>query len=549
MADNRIMPRPSYEAEVKDCDRLFQTTLSLIRHQRGYVVDLPLLVRAYETAKSYHGDTRRHSGVLYLRHPLAVMEELARLRCKTSVLAAAVLHDTMEDCAVTYEYLREHFSYEIAEIVSAVTAIKAEEKEKEAPERMAAMTAWERHTFLDQLTDAKLISSKFQREAFLVRFADRVHNLSTIDACSPVKRKEKIASTRAFLIPAAEKLGMRYFSVLLQDECLRFDGEDYAKNHSALLLARRNALIQVGRKAYSQLDQVLQDALAEQNIFTVPQFNPFLKLRGSRRMSGEEPQTVQRRALLAYELQIQWPDRAEFDRSQMDLWEVLLTCRERGAAAMVHQFLTQFATPLRDAGIFYEIAYLERETAALRLTDSLGNRYRIVLIPEARLEAYFIGDANGDRLTMIDEEAPCDALRPQMTVYTYSVQKGYKKYEKCVPQGATALDFAFIVSPTLAHTTKGAWIHTWQGESATAPFTAADHCYPMGTVLNDGDVVHFDADYVPHVPTSCIYHTTIDRFDDINTEYARKCLIRYFKDRFPVQSEEGGAGMAATKAP
>ena len=129
MADNRILPRPSYEAEVKDCNRLFQTTLSLIRHQRGYVVDLPLLVRAYETAKSYHGDTRRHSGVLYLRHPLAVMEELARLRCKTSVLAAAVLHDTMEDCAVTYEYLREHFSYEIAEIVSAVTAIKAEEKE------------------------------------------------------------------------------------------------------------------------------------------------------------------------------------------------------------------------------------------------------------------------------------------------------------------------------------------------------------------------------------------------------------------------------------
>ena len=55
--------------------------------------------------------------MLYLRHPLAVMEELARLRCKTSVLAAAVLHDTMEDCAVTYEYLREHFSYEVAEIV------------------------------------------------------------------------------------------------------------------------------------------------------------------------------------------------------------------------------------------------------------------------------------------------------------------------------------------------------------------------------------------------------------------------------------------------
>ena len=141
---------------------------------------------------------------------------------------------------------------------------------------------------------------------------------------------------------------------------------------------------------------MLQDALAEQDVFTVPQFNPFLKLRGSRRMSREEPQTVQRRALLTYELQTQWPDGADFDRSQVDLWEVLLTCRERCSAAMVHQFLTQFATPLRDSGIFYEIAYLERETAALRLDGLPGESISDRSDPEARLEAYFIGDANGD---------------------------------------------------------------------------------------------------------------------------------------------------------
>ena len=524
---------PSYESEVADCNRMFQTMVSLIKRQKGYLVDLALLTKAYETAKAWHGDTRRHSGVLYLRHPLAVMEELARLRCKTSVLAAALLHDTMEDCAVSFEYLRENFTSEVAEIVDSVTAIKAEEKEREVPERMAAMTKQERHVFLDRLTDSKLIAAKRQREAFLVRFADRAHNLATIDACTPVKRKEKIASTRAFLIPAARKLGMRYFAILLEDECMRFDGEDYTDNRSAALLTRRNELMRVGSKAYSRLDQVLQDALAEQDVFSNPCFNPFMKLRGFRRTGGEEPQTIQRRALLAYELQRQWSGKADFGRSQVDLWEILLTARESTPAALLHQFLLLFTQPLREANLFYEYAGQEEAAVVIRLTDLLENRYRVVLVPEERLEAYFIGDTEGARLTMTNEQAPDHALRAQMTVYTYSAHKGYRKYEKCVPQGATALDFAFIVSPTLAHTTKGAWIHTWRGEAHTEAFTADDYCYPMGTVLNDGDVVHYDADYFPHEPEKCIYHTTIDRFGAINTEYARNCLIHFFKERYP----------------
>ena len=79
--------------------------------------------KAWETAKQLHQDSRRKSGELYICHPRSVMEELARLRCKSSILAAALLHDTMEDCSLTYEQLREDFSYEVAEIVSAVTAI------------------------------------------------------------------------------------------------------------------------------------------------------------------------------------------------------------------------------------------------------------------------------------------------------------------------------------------------------------------------------------------------------------------------------------------
>ena len=72
----------------------------------------------------------------------------------------------------------------------------------------------------------------------------------------------------------------------------------------------------------------------------------------------------------------------------------------------------------------------------------------------------------------------------------------------------------------------------------TAPeFSPDDYRYPLKTELNDGDVVHFDADYVPKLPdtlrpgqTQSINHATIDWFAQINTEYAKMCLIRYFKE-------------------
>ena len=123
-------------------------------------------------------------------------------------------------------------------------------------------------------------------------------------------------------------------------------------------------------------------------------------------------------------------------------------------------------------------------------------------------------------------------------MYSYSAKKGYRKYAKCVPYGATALDFAFIVSPAMAVTVKSAQIHKWK-EGVAHPFTEDDYSYPLRTVLSDGDVVHFHADYHPRIPGEeydeqkvSIAHATIDWFSDINTERAKNCLIRYFKDKY-----------------
>lgn len=538
MDNSQITQDKALLAELAGHDKIYESICKNMRRQPGYVVDWQLVDKAWETAKRFHLDTRRKSGELYICHPRSVMEELARLRCKSSVLAAALLHDTMEDCSLTFEQLREDFSYEVAQIVSAVTKIKSDEKA--ADPHFSSMTRAEQRDFLDKLTDAKLIASPYQREAFLVRFADRAHNLATIDSCETGKRLEKIASTRAFLIPAARKLGMRYFEVILSDFCMKFDGEDYQRNESVELLERRNALTRVSGSAYSRFDQSLQFALEEQNIFSFPTFNPFAKLRGFARDEGGEMLTTPRRVLLAWELKQQLLRCRYFERSYLDLWEIVLTYKDRDAHDMLEHFIDLYRRHLKSKGIFLEYVDQEQEAHVIRLSDQFDNNYRIVLVCESRLEAYFIGDPDGDRLTMIDEEAPGDALRPQITVYSYTPAKGYRKHSKCVPYGATALDFAFIINPALALTVRSARIHTWD-DLNTRPFTEDDYAYPLRTVLNDGDVVHFDADYHPKKRSGdtliwdgleSIPNAKIDWFSQINTDRAKACLIHYFKEKY-----------------
>ena len=508
---------PSYESEVRDCDSIFKNILRNMRRQPGYDVDFDLIRRAYETAKRLHGDTRRHSGVLYLRHPLSVMNSLSRLKCKASLLASALLHDTMEDCDYQYEELRSAFNDETAEIVSAVTAIKAAERETE--ESFKNLSAQDKHDFLDKLTDAKLVTSKYQREAFLLRFADREHNLSTLDACKPAKRRLKIEQTKAFLIPAAHLLGMRYYETSLSDYCLKFAENPTEYND---LLACRNQYITVSGFTFTEFDAIFQQGIQDQTYFAFPSFNPFARLRGGRKDGAIE----RRRRLLPYELKCQVPEGKRFSRQDICMNEVIITCEDQSKQEVLSHFIHFFETYLHPHGMFFEYLGDDEHSLVVKLTDMYENNYRIVIIPTHRLETYFIGDPNGEPLTLINDESISDALRPKITVYACSSYKPIRKFEGIVPQDSTALDFAFIINPALGRTVRFAQIKKWNGGTVT--FCPEDYNYPLKTVLEDGDVVHFVADYDPRHKQD-VEHATIDWFGYVNTEFAKNELIKYFK--------------------
>lgn len=522
-------PHPALKQQFYKCDRDYANLCKSIRKQKGYVVDWPLVDSAWEMVKQHHGTELRETGELALLHSQSVMAELAKLCCKSSVLASALLHDVMEGArGISYEQLREGFSEEVAQIVSAVTVINSAEVKDPHFDSMAPA---DQQAHLDRLNDAKLIASPYQREAFLVRFADCLQNLSTVSGCSNEEQSKELKTAQSFLIPAAHKLNMRYFETILSDRCMKLNGKEYDE-----LINHRTALTKVSGSAHSRLDQILLEAMEKQSIFSYPQFNPFATLRGYTRIPGqkEEMVAVSRRVLLPYELKQQLTHNSRFERSQLDLFEIILTSKHN-TRDMLKYFIDLHRCHLNEELFFLTYISGDDNSIVLRLTDALENNYRIILIPEGKLETYFIGSPDEKRLTLISEDAPGDSLRPKITVYSYSPKKGYRKYEN-VPYGATALDFAFIISSALAVTVKSAWIHKWK--SSTVSFSSSDHAYPLRTILSDDDVVYFNADYHPPIPGDVssqkvsIPHAAIDWFAFINTEYARHCLIKYLQGKY-----------------
>jgi hypothetical protein len=535
-----------------DPDVYFRFIMKIAESQPDYYVDTVLVSNAFDVAKSKHEGSFRKSGEPYIIHPLSVLETLVRLRCSSNVLAAGLLHDTMEDCGVTYEDLRTTFSDEVAGIVDAVTAIKLDERAEET----GSMSAIERHEYLDRLTDDKLLNSPHWRSALLVRMADRVHNLSTIAACSEGKRRQKIEKTKDFLVPIAESMGMHYFQVLLNDYCLKYQNDtalppsglpedlpgvrrEESKEYRTLRL-RRNEMLANSYEAFRAFDNTLGEAVQAQNFFSFSRFCPLSTLRGKR--EGEEGmQPPIRRALLPYEIKRQLKEDVDCDsfrRQDVVLNEVVLTCRAVDKRDMLSRFVVFYRDTVRLRDNYFLSFAGERDDALfVTLTDMWENNFRIVLLSSEKVGKYYTGDDDDSSLSL-SAGAISDALLPKMRVYTYA--KGFNGEPKIrahmVPKGATALDLAFHIETKdnrLAFSVIDAQIVKYPGKDreSTACISEKDYHYPLWTKLSEDDMVHFNADYyfVNETSRRAKDNSSIDWFMHVNTERARSALVAHIK--------------------
>lgn len=179
--------------------------------------DTDIIREAYYFAKEHHEGQKRNSGEDYIVHPFNVAYILAEMNMDVPTIIAGLLHDTIEDTSVTYDDVKEKFGEEVADLVDGVTKLKMlsyQTKQEKQAENIRKMV-------LAMAKDIRVI---------IVKFADRLHNMRTLEYMTPEKKREKALETIEIYAPLADRLGMSRVKSELEDLSLRYlDPENYYK--------------------------------------------------------------------------------------------------------------------------------------------------------------------------------------------------------------------------------------------------------------------------------------------------------------------------------
>lgn len=190
-------------------DLLYQQLIDTIR---GYhpSADISMIEKAYHIADKAHDDQVRKSGEPYIIHPLCVGIILAELELDKETIVAGLLHDVVEDTLFTVEELAKEFNEEIALLVDGVTKLTQLNYSKDKVEIQAENL---RKMFLAMAKDIRVI---------LIKLADRLHNMRTMEYQTPIKQREKARETMDIYAPIAQRLGISKIKIELDDLSLKY---------------------------------------------------------------------------------------------------------------------------------------------------------------------------------------------------------------------------------------------------------------------------------------------------------------------------------------
>jgi guanosine-3',5'-bis(diphosphate) 3'-pyrophosphohydrolase len=185
-----------------------------------------LVERAYHFAEKAHAGETRFSGEPYIVHPLATAYYLAAMHLDGAAIAAGLLHDVVEDTAVTLEEIEQTFGHTIARLVDGVTKFaqigqrrrewqeyQSETEDKRRQEYMQQQAENLRKMFLAMAEDPRVV---------IVKLADRLHNMRTLDVLRPDKQRRIALDTREIYAPLAGRLGIAQLKWPLEDLAFKY---------------------------------------------------------------------------------------------------------------------------------------------------------------------------------------------------------------------------------------------------------------------------------------------------------------------------------------
>ena len=206
--------------------------------------DVERIKEAYRFADQAHLGQFRASGEPYISHPIAVTEICAGWKLDAESLMAALLHDVIEDQGVTKQELAEKFGADVSEIVDGLSKLDR----LEFATKMEQQAESFRKMLLAMARDVRVI---------LIKLADRVHNMRTLGAVAPEKRRRIARETLEIYTPIAHRLGLNALFRELQDLCFQaIHPNRYQVLHKAMLAARGNR-----REVLSKISDAVRVAL------------------------------------------------------------------------------------------------------------------------------------------------------------------------------------------------------------------------------------------------------------------------------------------------
>lgn len=211
--------------------------------------DLELCQKAYDFAKKAHTNQKRASGEEYFTHPCAVAKILVDLGLDAATIAAAFLHDVIEDTPVSEGDIKEMFGDEVLELVLGVTKLERIEfvsKEEEQAENF-------RKIFVAMAKDIRVI---------IIKLADRLHNMRSLNFLSKERQQRMARETLDIFVPLADRLGISQIKCELEDLCLKYLEPDFYE----YLITNIDERVKAGTEFVDQVVENLKTLLAESGI-------------------------------------------------------------------------------------------------------------------------------------------------------------------------------------------------------------------------------------------------------------------------------------------
>ena len=512
----------------EDREKAEKRYAELIRKIRKYTVaDTSLLKEAFRTAMKQHERSWRKGGAPYITHPLEVAHFCADMKMDNEVIAAALLHDVVEDENITLSEIFDKFGPKVAQLVEAVTDLDASLEEYEAMGKRD----------LDVLSDVKLVEHiSHTPQSLYVKVADRVHNLSDIKCMPYEKSVAKVQHTKDILIPLLRTIRATRLIEILEDLCFEAENvrayRQIVKGYRKLLDTNRLSTLWLEDFVLSVFFGYTNKYYIQEGVVPAP---------GSELPDPEWIRTLVfvRRFNSSIYKDIQ-------DGMDNIFAELPFSLTKKNVALYDIYFVTDNECPLTPADFFF--AYYPILHAGVYLPENDGFkdvRFMLTIVGEGKdkvtgLPYYLMRDiyGNGCRIFMqkadeysdfmngsihdadeakmpevkvIDTAEPSNAFSETIHVY---LRDGKVKE---MPAGSTILDLAFKIHPYVGLCAKYAYLN------------GRNVAIPLYTKLTDGDQVDIQTDSDKNNPENNIIHATIRWFEHVRTREATRQLSRYFE--------------------